>query len=271
MVRWRSPVVLWNARPDTARRCVVGSNSSLTGRKRINCARAKIRQDGGGNVQYALPKRRKRSRRHHPALSYQQIPQFLNDLRAMDGISPLALEFLILNAPRTMETLCARWPEIDDESCLWTIPEERMKAGLEHRIPLTPQSMAILDRARSLGRGEYIFPGRKPGKPLSIGALLELVKPMGYSDAKGRRITVHGFRSTFRDWVAECTSFHPDIAEMALAHVESDEVKAAYMRSDLLQRRRALMEAWAAFCTSSPADNIISFKRPAGPVSSVPH
>ena len=133
-----------------------------------------------------------------------------------------------------------------------------MKAGLEHRIPLPAQALALLERAKKLKRlGDYIFPGRKPQRPLSISAMLELVKPMGFTDNKGRRITVHGFRSTFRDWVAECTTFPSEVADMALAHVISDDVEAAYRRGELLQKRRALMIAWANYCDGAAGDNVV--------------
>jgi integrase len=162
---------------------------------------------------------------------------------------------LIYNAPRTTETLLAKLPEIDVPGALWTIPEERMKADFEHRIPLAPQSLAILERAKKLQREDgFVFPGRTRGKPLSMSALLELVKPMGFSDPKGQRITVHGFRSTFRDWVAEQTNFPEEVAEMALAHVIDDETKAAYRRGELLEKRRAMMEAWANYCNGISAD-----------------
>ena len=251
---------LWNARPDTARR--VRGRIELV----LDWARAHKYRDGdnparwGGNLKGALPKRAKRSRRHHSALPFEQMPEFMAALREKEGVSALALEFLILNAPRTNETLGGKWPEIDEGAALWTIPEERMKADVEHRIPLAPQSLAVLEKAKKLRcKGDYIFPGARAEKPLSISALLELVKPMGFTDKKGRRITVHGFRSTFRDWVAECTDYPPEVAEMALAHTIDDEVVAAYRRGELLEKRRALMEKWATYCTTPPADNVVQF------------
>ena len=249
---------LWQVRLDTAQR--VRGRIELI----LDWAKAHKHRDGDnparwrGNLSFALPKRKKRSRRHHPALPYEQVPQFLTKLRERESISALALEFLIYNAPRTMETLAARGPEMDEAAALWTIPEERMKAEQEHCIPLAPQSLTILERAKKFRRADgYIFPGRKNGRPLSNSALLELVKPMGFTDHKGQRITVHGFRSTFRDWVAECTSFPEEVAEMALAHVIEDEVKAAYRRGALLEKRRALMEAWANYCNGATIANVV--------------
>jgi len=250
--------LLWNARPDTARR--VRGRIELV----LDWAKAHGYRDGEnparwrGNLSHALPRRGKRAVQHHPALPFEQIPAFMAKLRAQEGISALALEFLIYNAPRTMETLAAKWPEINQTDALWTIPEERMKAGLEHRIPLPAQALSVLERAKKLKRpGDYIFPGRKPQRPLSISAMLELVKPMGFNDNKGRRITVHGFRSTFRDWVAECTTFPSEVADMALAHVIGDDVEAAYRRGELLQKRRVLMAAWENYCDGAASDNVV--------------
>lgn len=251
--------LLWAARPDTAGR--VRGRIELV----LDWAKAHKYRDGEnparwrGNLNYALPKRAKRSRRHHPALPYEQVPNFMARLRLQDGVSALALEFLIYNAPRTMEVLAGKWPEIDEQEVLWTIPEERMKAGVEHRIPLSGPALSVLERAKKLRRlGDYIFPGRKPSKPLSLSALLELVKPMGFTDKKGRRITVHGFRSTFRDWVAECTSFPAEVAEMALGHVIDNDVEAAYRRGELLKKRRALMDAWGAYCNGKSTANVVT-------------
>jgi integrase len=179
------------------------------------------------------------------------------DLRKQEGVPGRALEFLILNAPRTTEVLKARPVEIDVAQKLWTIPEERMKAGKEHRIPLTDAALAVLEAVKPFRRdGDYLFPGRRRGKPLSNMAMLQLLRRMGCTDAKGHIITVHGFRSTFKDWASECTQFPSEVSEMALAHTIDDEVEAAYRRGELLEKRRKLMDAWATYCTTAPQDNV---------------
>jgi integrase len=163
-------------------------------------------------------------------------------LRTQQGPIVLALEFLILTAARSGETLGARWDEIDLASKVWTLPEARMKSNRTHRVPLSPATLAILS---ALPReGEYVFPGSKRVKPIHDAALLELMQRMGRGD-----VTVHGFRATFRTWVAECTTFQRELAEAALAHVTGNEVERSYQRADLLERRRELMDVWAKFCT----------------------
>ena len=157
------------------------------------------------------------------------------------------MELLILTATRTTEAIAARWSEIDLEQKIWTIPAERIKAGREHRIPLSPAAVALLHQLAKTKVSEFVFPGR-PGKPLSDGALLALLRRMTGSD-----LTTHGFRSTFRDWAAEQTNFPREVAEMALSHAIGDKVEAAYRRGDLLEKRRRMMEAWAAFAATKPA------------------
>lgn len=151
----------------------------------------------------------------------------------------------MLTTTRTSETLGARWSELDLDNRVWTIPAERMKARRAHRVPLTSDSVVILNILHEVRRGEFIFPGAKLGRPLSQMALLMLLRRLGYA-----HVTVHGFRSTFRDWAAECTSHPREVAEMALAHVPSNKVESAYFRSDLFHKRRQLAEDWAAFCFS---------------------
>jgi integrase len=160
-----------------------------------------------------------------------------------------ALRLLILTATRTSEVIGARWPEFDLDAATWTIPAERIKAGREHRIPLTAPAVKLL---RSLARlrgddakTDFVFPGRGK-KHLSNGAILALLDRMGRGD-----ITAHGFRSTFRDWAAECTNFAREVAEMALAHVIPDKTEAAYRRGDLFEKRRRLMDAWAGYVSTA--------------------
>lgn len=195
-----------------------------------------------GHLDKLLPSgMNRKARRHLAALPYDEMPAFLQELRAQPGTAARALEFLVLNASRTSEVIGAKPAELELRKALWTIPAERMKAGKEHRVPLSARAGEIAE-AQGL-EGEYLFPGGKPGQPLSDMAMLMLLERMG---RKG--LTVHGFRSTFRDWAAECTSYPNEVCEMALAHAISDEVEAAYRRGDLFEKRRQLMADWARYC-----------------------
>lgn len=196
-----------------------------------------------GHLDKLLPARAKVKRvEHHAALPYAEIGAFMAKLRTREGIGSLALEFTILTAARTSEVLNATWGEIDRDAAAWTVPGARMKAGREHRVPLSPRALAILTELGGGGDMEFVFPGNRAGKPLSNMVFLQLLKRMGYAD-----LTAHGFRSTFRDWAAEQTAFPREVAEAALAHVVADKVEAAYRRGDLFEKRRQLMEAWS-FC-----------------------
>jgi integrase len=165
------------------------------------------------------------------------------------------LQLAILTALRTKEVLGAPWLEINLADRLWTIPPERMKAEKEHRVPLSAPAIAIIEELAQR-RGEFVFLGAKSGRPLSNMAMLMLLRRMGRGE-----LTVHGFRSSFRDWAAECTAFPAEVAEMALAHTVSDKAEAAYRRGDLFQKRRQLMDAWARYCTTKPAagGKVVSF------------
>jgi integrase len=181
---------------------------------------------------------------HHPAMDWKEIGAFMPKLVAKAGVAAAALRFTILTTSRTGEVRFARWPEIDEAAKLWIIPGKRMKAGKEHRVPLSSEAMAILkDMAKLRTDTEgYIFPGRDPKKPLSNRALLIVLDRLGRSD-----VTTHGFRSTFTDWAAE-TGRPNDIADAALAHKLGNATRTAYQRGTLLDRRRRLMNDWAAFC-----------------------
>jgi integrase len=190
-----------------------------------------------------LPRRSKVKKvEHHPALPYAEMGAFIAELRGQAGTAALALEFTILTATRTGETIGARWEEFDTSGKTWTIPAARMKAEKEHRVPLCDRALAILKELHKLG-GEYVFPGLKPGKPLSNMAMLTLLKRMGRGD-----LTVHGFRSTFRDWAAEQTAYPHEMAEMALAHTIDNKVEAAYRRGDLFKKRVRMMQDWQVHC-----------------------
>jgi integrase len=193
-----------------------------------------------GHLAQILPARTKLSRGHHKAMAYAAIPAFMEALRKRKAVAALALEFTILTAARTGEVMGAKWGEVDLAKAVWTIPAERMKAGKEHRIPLSPRAVEILLQTEQLG-GAYLFPGTKGGK-LSSMAMAMLLRRMKID------VTVHGFRSAFRDWAAECTDHSHEVAEMALAHTISNAVERAYRRGDLFDKRRQLMAEWEAFC-----------------------
>ena len=194
----------------------------------------------------ADPSRSKRTV-HHPALPWQEMGAFMGKLRGQDGIAAKAVEIAILTACRSGEVRLATWAEFDLDAALWVIPAERMKAKREHRVPL---SAAALDMLESLPRmGDLVFPGTKPGKPLSDMSLTAVLRRMKRGD-----ITVHGFRSSFRDWCAEsvANSFPREVCEHALAHSLPDKVEAAYRRGDLIEKRTMLMQAWADYCGKVP-------------------
>jgi integrase len=208
-----------------------------------------------GHLKELLPPKAKVAAvEHHDAVPYREMPAFMHLLRAKKGASARALEFTILTAARTGESIKAKWNELDLDAKLWTVPAERMKAGKEHRVPLSDSAMATL---KTLPRdGDYVFPGAEKDRPLSNMAMLELVRGMR---AKGA--TVHGFRSTFRDWAAEQTSYPHEMCELALAHTVGNKVEAAYRRGDLMEKRRRLMQDWATYCaqpatTATSSDNV---------------
>ena len=201
-----------------------------------------------GHLQTILPAPKKMAAvRHHPALAYRALPKFLIRLRNTEGIAALALEFAILNASRTGEVLGGLRSEVNDD--IWTISASRMKARKEHRVPLTSRSLEILAIAKAMDEdSQYLF--SRNGKPLSNMAMPMLLRRLN------KCVTVHGFRSTFRDWVSEETQHSPEVAEMALAHTIKNKVEAAYRRKDLLDRRRILMQDWLDFCNSQRFNNV---------------
>ena len=196
-----------------------------------------------GHLDKLLPKRAKLTRGHHAALPYDKMPAFIAQLRARDAITALALEFCILTAARSGEVLGAQWTEVDLEKKLWTVPAARMKAAREHRVPLSRRANEILKGLHATATDAFIFPGQKADKPLSGMAMEMLLRRM---DMNG--ITVHGFRSAFRDWAGNDTDFARELAEAALAHVIGDHAEQAYRRGDALEKRRKLMDAWGEFC-----------------------
>jgi integrase len=256
---------IWNVKPETASR-LRGRIESV-----LDWARVRGHREGEnparwkGHLDNLLPARSKVRRvEHHAALPYAEIGTFMAALRAQEGTAARALEFAILTAARTGEVIGARWSEIDTAEKMWTIPGARMKADREHRVPLSPRAIEIIT---SLADDDpppdaFLFPSAKRGKPLSNMAMLMLMRRMGRDD-----LTSHGFRSTFRDWCAERTSYPSEVAEMALAHAVGDKVEAAYRRGDLFDKRRRLAEEWARFCATVPepvARGKVTSIRPAG-------
>jgi integrase len=231
---------LWTKTPETAGR--------VRGRIEAVLDWAKVREyrDGENPARWKahldkiLPRRARLTRGHHKAVPYVEMPGFMADLRPRGGMAARALEVAILTSVRTGEALGARWDEIDLDARSWTIPAARMKGGREHRVPLSDR---VVDILMGLPReGAFVFPGARGGS-LASSALLNLVRAM-----LGPGATVHGFRSTFRDWAAETTAFPNEMLELALAHAVSDKVEAAYRRGDMMEKRRRLMEAWAHYC-----------------------
>ena len=233
---------IWLSKPETARRVRQRVKTVL------DWCRANHFRSGENPIEgiaKALPKQPKKDG-HHAAMPYGEVAGFVGRLRESDAgeIVKLAFEFAILTAARTGEVLGARWDEIDGD--VWTVPAERMKAGREHRVPLSPRCIEILDTAKSWGsEAGHMFPGRSAGKPLSNMAFLMTLRRMNL------KITSHGFRSAFRDWAAERTNFSREVCEMALAHTIRDKAEAAYRRGDLFDKRRQLMDAWSIYATAS--------------------
>lgn len=237
---------IWTAKPETAAR-IRGRIESV-----LNWAKARGYRTGEnpalwkGHLDNLLPSRSKIAKvKHHAALPYDQTAQFIDALHQQNGVAPLALEFAILTAARTGEIIGARWNEIDLAANVWTVPATRMKSGREHRVPLSADALAVLNKVNKGEPEDFVFAGRKKSL-LSNMALLMLLRRMGHD-----KLTAHGFRSTFCDWAAERTNFQAEVAEAALAHVVGDKVEAAYRRGDLFEKRRRLMDAWGEFATKA--------------------
>jgi integrase len=238
---------IWTVKPETAGR-LRGRIESV-----LDWARVRGYRDGEnparwrGHLDHLLPARSKvRKVEHLAALPYSELPAFMTALREREAVAARALEFAILTAARTGEVIGARWDEISLHEKVWIVPGARMKAGKEHRVPLSAPALAVLGKLEKVRDGEFVFPGDWRAM-LSNMALLMLLRRMGRHD-----LTAHGFRSTFRDWAAERTGFPGEVVEMALAHAVGSKVEAAYRRGDLFDKRRKLMDAWADCCGRAP-------------------
>ena len=208
-----------------------------------------------GHLRNILPGKKRGEKSHLAAMDYRNVPAFMSDLRSREAVAALALEFTILTAARTSETLLANWEEIDFDKKVWTVPADRMKMRRIHRVPLSDRCIEILYRLQAVKTGDLIFPGQTPAKPLSNMAMNMLLRRMGVEN-----VTVHGFRSAFRDWCGDQTNFPREVAEAALAHKVGSDVEAAYRRSDALDKRRRMMQAWADFCRTNETGKIIYFQ-----------
>ncbi|WP_082079880.1 tyrosine-type recombinase/integrase [Cupriavidus basilensis] len=242
IVRMLQPI--WSKKAETARRvrgrvkAILDAEMVLGNRLGDNPARYVDHLDR------VLPRTKKRRQvNHHPALPWEQIPTFMSDLKDRPRRAARALHLLILTAARTNEIRLATADEFDLDAKVWIVPGERMKGGMAHRVPLCDQAVEIVRAAMEKYRSVYLFPGFKEGKPLSNMAMLKVLEMMKCDD-----ITVHGFRSTFRDWVADCTDYPDSLAEQALAHTITSSTEAAYRRRDMLERRRPMMQDWAQYC-----------------------
>ena len=236
---------IWLSKPETARRVRqrIGTVLDWAFVKGFRAAEAPMRSLSKG-----LPRQPKKDG-HFAAMSYADVPTFMQRLNERKSVGRLALEAAILTAARSGEIRFARWPELDLEAALWSIPGERMKMGRPHLVPLAPQAVDVFRRAEKLRvpATDLVFPGQQLKKPMSDMTLLKILRDMDTG------VTVHGFRSAFRDWVADKTLYPGEVAEAALAHAVANKVEAAYRRTDFLEKRRSLMTEWADFCVGAPA------------------
>ncbi|MGE4337380.1 MAG: tyrosine-type recombinase/integrase [Pigmentiphaga sp.] len=234
---------IWKSKPETASRLRNRIELVLDAAKAhgLRCGENPARWRG--HLDKLLPKQSKvRSRTHHAALPWRELPDFMQELAERSDLTHAAMQLTILTACRTSEVLGATWSEINQDEHVWIIPASRMKAGKEHRVPLTSAALSVLEKLPRVDDNPHLFPGLRKGRPLSNMAMLMGLRRLGRGD-----LTMHGFRSTFRDWAAECTP-HPNfVVEMALAHTVGNAVEAAYRRGDLLTKRRALMQDWANY------------------------
>lgn len=253
---------IWNQKTETASRVRSRIERVLDRAKALGLRSGENPARWTGHLSELFPARSQVAPvEHHPAMPYAELPAFMAKLRDKEGSSARALEFTILTACRTGDTIGATRKELNRREALWTVPKERLKGkrGVrkkDHLIPLSKAALAVVNASHE--DGEYLFAGGKEGTGLSSAAMSELLKGMGYSPDYA---TVHGFRSTFRDWVADMTNYPNEMAEIALAHTVADKVEAAYRRGNMVERRRQMMEAWAKFCGGKTisGSNVVKF------------
>jgi integrase len=268
---------IWRKKPEVARKTYAAI------RRVFDRARVILRDEHGIAMNlnpaewsdmkaYGFEAPRQLSRGHHPSLPYDQMASFMTDLRAKDAVSAKALEFLILTNVRTDAVLKARWDQFDLEAAVWTIPLSSLK-DREHRsepfrVPLSPRAVEIVREMGKGRRSDFVFPSFGDPRPLSNMAMLTLLQRMNlgarkWADKDGRGITAHGFRATFRTWPEEVATFPHAVIEQAMGHQVGGKVERAYRRTDLLEKRRELMDSWANFCKRGASDNVLRFKQPA--------
>jgi integrase len=233
---------MWHEKPETARKV----------RERIkqvlDFAKAKQLRSGDnpaewrGHLDQILPANEKLSKGHHASMPYAELPAFVAKLRAVDGIASRALEFIALTAARSSEAREAEWSEIDLQAAVWTVPGSRMKSGKEHRVPLTARAVQIVSEMQAIRLDRYVFTGKRHDRPISDMSLVKVMKKLGAGD-----FTIHGFRSSFRDWAGNETNFARELAEQALAHAAGDATEIAYRRQDALEKRRVMMGEWTDY------------------------
>jgi integrase len=233
---------IWEKIPETADRTRMRIAAVIDHAKARGLFSGDNPADWRGGLKDLLPARQKLTRGHHAAVAYSDLPAVIAKLRQAAGTSARAVEFAALTAARSGEVRGATWAEIDFTEALWNVPAERMKAGREHEVPLSDRAVAILRAMQQQATGDLVFEGGRGGKPISDTAMVKALRAAGAGDA-----TLHGLRSSFRDWAGDQTEFPREVAEAALAHVISDKTEAAYRRGTALQKRRSLMEMWAEF------------------------
>ncbi|CAE6931942.1 Integrase [Pseudomonas marincola] len=247
---------IWNSKPRTANEvraqieCVLDAAKARNLRTGENPARWRGHLD---NLLSRADKRRATQRTNHPAMPWRDLPAFMLRLASMGGRDQAALQLIILTAARAGMVRFATWDEFDLEAATWHLPAERMKTRQPFTVPLPDQAVELLRSIPRTVGNSYLFPGQgSKSKVIHVGATFNLLRSMGHSD-----ITTHGFRATFRTWASECTHYPREVCEMSLAHDERGQTEAAYSRSDLLEKRRVLMQAWADYATSAPVNNVV--------------
>lgn len=256
---------IWNIKTETASRVRGRIEKVLDRARALKLRTGENPARWTGHLDQLLPpKSQVKPVRHHPALPYRELPAFIAKLRARDGVSARALEFTILTAARTQDTIGATLPEFDRADGTWTVPKERVKGKKgarkrDHVVPISDAALAVLEALPAIDGRKFAFPGGNEGEGLSNMAMAETLKEMGYA---GDVATVHGFRSAFKDWCSEQTAYPNEMSEMALSHTVSDKVEAAYRRGDMREKRRRLMQDWADYCAGSKSagDNVIPIR-----------